>query len=109
MSDKIYFAYERMEPFKYPDPRDLRSQLEKRIVAKYKDQPISKITLSTEFILKSIVPKDGSPEKPLLKYKVINIDWEETREIKDLKFDRKMFKWIKDEEPDYACTDTGGY
>lgn len=109
MSDKIFFMYERMEPFKYPEPRDLRSQLERRMAAKYKDQPISKITLSTEFILKSIIPKDGSPERPLLKYKVINLDWEETREIKDVKFEKKMFKWMKAEEPEYGYTDAGAY
>jgi hypothetical protein len=98
-----------MEPLKYPEPRDIRTQLEKRIVGKYKDQPISKITLSTEFILKSIKPKDGSPERPLLKYKVINVDWEDTREIEDIKFDKKMFKWVKGDEPNYddsgACGD----
>lgn len=109
MSDKIYFMYERMEPHRYPEPRDIRSQLEKRIVAKYKDQPISKITLSTEFILKSIIPKDGSAERPLLKYKVINVDWEDTREIKDINFDNKMFKWIKGDEPEYGYTDSGAY
>jgi len=109
MSDKLFFMYERMEPFKYPEPRDLRNQLERRMVAKYKGQPISKITLSNEFILKSIIPKDGSPERPLLKYKVINVDWEDTREIKDINFDSKMFRWMKNEEPDYECTDAGGY
>jgi hypothetical protein len=96
-----------MEPFKYPEPRDIRSQLERRMTAKYRDQPISKITLSTEFILKSIIQKDGSPEKPLLKYKVINVDWEETRETKDINFDKKMFRWIKNEEPEYGFTDGG--
>jgi hypothetical protein len=109
MSDKIYFAYERMEPFRYPEPRDIRSQLERHIIGKYKDQPISKITLSTEFVLKSIVPKDGSPERPLLKYKVINADWEDTREIKDIIFDRKMLRWMKGDEPEYGYTDAGAY
>lgn len=108
--NKIYFEFERMEPFKYPEPRDIRSQLEKRMITKYVNKPISNITLSTEFILKSIIPKDGSPEKPILKYRVINIDWDDTREIKDINFDRKMFKWMKNEEPDYEYTDSaGGY
>jgi hypothetical protein len=101
MSDKIYFMYERLTPLKYPEPRNLRSQLESHMAHKYKDQPISKITLSTEFVLKSIIPKDGSPEKPLLKYKVLNVDWEDMRELKDLKFDKKMIRWVKNEEPDY--------
>ncbi len=105
MSDKIYFMYERMEPFKYPEPRDLRAQLERLLTTKYKNEPLSKIVLSTEFVLKSIKPKDGSPERPLLKYKVVNIDWEDTREIVDIIFDRKMFRWMKkDEDRDYEDT-----
>jgi hypothetical protein len=107
--DKIFFEFQRMEPLKWPEPRDIRVQLEKRMVGKYKDQPISKILFSTEFILKSIKPKDGSPEKPLLKYKVVNIDWEDTREIKDIKFDKKMFKWTKGEENEYEDTGAGAY
>lgn len=109
MSDKIYFMYERMEPMRYPEPRDIRMQLEKRMASKYKDQPVSKITLSTEFVLKSLVPKDGSPERPLLKYKVINVDWEDTRELKNVIFDRKMFRWVKPEEQDYGYTGAGDY
>jgi len=98
MSDKIYFMFERMEPKRYPEPRDVRIQLEKFMVSKYQDISISKITLSTEIILKSLKPKDGSLEKPLLKYKIINIDWEETRKIKDIKFNKKMFRWQKGDE-----------
>ena len=109
MSDKIYFMFERMEPLKWPEPRDVRTQLQKLIVTKYKDKPISKITLSTEFILKSYKPKDGSPERPLLKYKVINEDWEQTREIKDVNFNNKMFRWVKGEEHDYEDTGAGTY
>ncbi len=107
MDGKIYFEYERMEPFKWPEPRDVRMQLEKNMLHKYKDQPISKITLSTEIILKSIKFKDGGLEKPLLKYKVINIDWEETRGMKNVKFDRKMFKWIKNDTSFNECEDRG--
>ncbi len=109
MTDKIFFLFERMEPMKYPEPRDLRIQLQKRMMAKYKDQPISNITLSTEFILKSIKPKDGSPEIPLLKYKVINVDWEDTRDANTIKFNNKMFKWTKAEEIDYEGCGDGGY
>ncbi len=109
MSDKIYFMYERMEPQRYPEPRDIRSQLERYMIMKYKNESISKITLSTEFVLKSIKPKDGSPERPLLKYKVINLDWEDTREIKDINFDRKMFKWAKGDEQNYEDTGAGAY
>ena len=106
---KIYFVFERMDPFKWPEPRDIRSQLQKLITAKYKDKPISKITLSSEFILKSLKPKDGSPEKPLLKYKVINQDWEETREIKDVIFNNNMFRWTKGDEPIYQNINNGAY
>lgn len=109
MADKIYFTFERMEPFKWPEPRDIRTQLETRMTKKYNDEPISKITLSSEFVLKSIKPKDGSPERPLLKYKVINIDWEATREIEDVKFNKKMFRWVKSEEADYGYTGAGDY
>lgn len=101
--------YERMDPFKYPEPRDIRNQLERRMINKYKDDPISKITLSTEFIIKSIKPKDGSPERPLLKYKVVNLDWEDTREFKNINFDRKIFRWAKEEEHEYGDTGAGAY
>ncbi len=93
-----------MEPHKYPEPRDLRSQLERRFMAKYKDEPLSKITLSSEFVLKSLKPKDESSGRPLLKYKIINLDWEDTREMKDIIFDRKMFRWTKGDEQDYEDT-----
>lgn len=109
MADKIYFMYERMEPYKYPEPRDIRTQLEKNMISKYKNLPISKINQTTEFVLKSIIPKDGSPERPLLKYKVINLDWDDTRKIKDVKFEGRFFKWTKNEEPIYEGLDNGGY
>jgi hypothetical protein len=98
-----------MEPFKWPEPRNIRSQLERLITTKYENEPLSKITLSTEFILKSLKPKDGSPERPLLKYKVTNVDWENTREVKNINFNRKMFRWIKNEEGDYGYTGAGDY
>jgi len=101
--DRLYFIYERMEPKRYPEPRDIRLDLKKLMVAKYKDQPLTKITLSTEFILKSIKPSDGSPERPILKYKVINCQWDMTKEISDIKFDKKMFRWEADQQ-DYEYT-----
>jgi len=58
--------------------------------------------LSTEIILKTLKFKDpAKAEKILLKYKVINVDWEDTRNMKDVIFNNKMFKWIKTEEVDY--------
>jgi hypothetical protein len=97
MADKIYFVYERLEPFKYPEPRDIRNQLEKKFRYKYKDKPLSSITLSTEVILKSLKLKDEI-EKPLLKYRIVNLDWEDTKKIKDITFENKMFRWQKAEE-----------
>jgi len=110
MTERIYFSYERMEPFRYPDPRDLRMQLSKQMCYKYKDCKISKIPLSTEIILKTIKPKDpAKAEIILLKYKVLNVDWEEVRNIKDTTFTSKMFRWQKAEEVDYeGGADHGG-
>ena len=106
--DKIYFEYERMEPKQWPEPRNVRSQLEYKMIGKYKDKPISDITLSTEIILKVLKLKNGI-EKPLLKYKVINLNWENTRSCKD-KFTSKMFKFQKKEELDmYENTGVGDY
>ena len=100
---RIYFEYERMEPFKWPEPRDIRTQLETRMFGKYKDSKISKIPLSTEFILKVIKAKSADQaDKILLKYKVVNVDWEQTREMSDEVFDRKMFKWVKGDGGDYG-------
>ena len=93
--DKIFFSYERMEPFKYPVPRDVRTQLLKKICTKYKDKPLSAIPLSTEIILKTIKPKDPSKaEILLLKYKIILEDWEEIRKIDNIMFNSKMFRWM---------------
>ncbi len=108
MSNKVFFEYERMEPFKYPEPRDLRMQLEKQMVSKYSGKELSKISFSTEFVLKSIKPKSGGAEIILLKYRVINVDWEDTRELADIKFSKKMLKWVKNEEQDYADYGDGG-
>lgn len=92
---KLYFYYERMEPFKWPDPRDLRAQLSKRMITKYKGQNISKIPLSTEFVLKF------TRNEPVLKYKIVILDWDEgleTRKIKNIKFTEKMFRWVKEDQ-----------
>ena len=111
MSEKLYFEYKRMEPFAYPEMRDVRSQLFVQMCKKYKDTKVSKIPLSTEIILKTIKFKDTTKaDKILLKYQVVILDWEETREMKDVIFNSKMFKWIKNEEVDYEGTnDAGGY
>jgi hypothetical protein len=102
MEDKIFFTYERMEPFKYPSPRDLRSQLMVIICNMYKDIIIGKIPYSTEIVLKSIKSKDPEqPDKILLKYKIVSFDWEDLRHIKDVKFNKKMFKWLDLIEKNY--------
>lgn len=95
---KLYFYYERMEPLKYPDPRDLRNQLRAKFNSIYKNKMIGNIPLSTEIVLKNI------GQIPVLKYKVIQIDWEEAREMKDVKYDSKMFCWIK-ENQEYGIID----
>jgi hypothetical protein len=107
---KIYFEYERMEPFKWPEPRDIRTQLEVRMCGKYKNCKVSKIPLSTEFVLKVIKAKTADQaDKILLKYKVVNVDWEQVRELDEV-FDRKMFKWVKGDGGEHGeGPDCGGY
>jgi hypothetical protein len=103
MKDRIYFSYERMEPMKYPEQRDTRMKLTKYICDMYKNKPISDIPLSTEIILKTLKPKDPSKaDIILLKYKVINEDWDNTRYDKDTIFINSLFKWVKEEEIDYS-------
>jgi len=111
MSDKILFTFERMEPKKYPEPRDIRMQLSKQMCYKYKDKPLSSIPLSTEILLKTIKPKDPTKaEILLLKYKVLIEDWEETREMKDIIFTSKMFRWAKNHPPEFGeGPDCAGY
>lgn len=94
---------------KYPEFRDTRNRLQYLIIKKYKDKPLGEITFSTEIILKALKPKDGSPERPLLKYKVINLDWDTTKSQKDVNFNSKMFRWMKAEEHDYGYTGAGDY
>lgn len=105
MSDKIYFSYERMEPIRYPEPRDIRIQIQRAMISKYKDKKLSEIPLSTELILKFIKSKDETPDKILLKYKVINVFWEEVRKIKNINFEPKMFRFMKGDEPDHGIND----
>lgn len=102
MSDRIFFSYERMEPHRYPSPRGIKNMLYKNFCNMYKNTDISKIPLSTEFIVKSIKYKDTTKaDYILLKYKVTNIDWEEIREIKGIKFNSKNFRWIDLTEKNY--------
>jgi len=104
--DRLYFVYERMEPFLYPEPRTVRIDLEKKLCYKYKDTKVSKIPLSTEIILKVLKPKDPTKaDKILLKYKVVILDWEETREMKDVIFTKEMFRWAKNDEPEHSIID----
>lgn len=94
---KISFEFERMEPFKYPDPRDLRSQLKRKMCWIHNNKKISEIPLCTEIILKYLKSKNSEkPDRPLLKYKIINLDWEETKFIKTDKFSEKNFSWMKE-------------
>lgn len=87
-----------MEPMAYPAPRDLRAQLQRAMCNRYKDTKVSKIPLSTEIILKTLKFKDPEkPEKPLLKYKVINNDWDLLQDLNDT-FDSRMFAWIKEDQ-----------
>jgi hypothetical protein len=96
-----------MEPLKYPEPRNIRQILQSKMCGKYKNAKISEIPLSTEFILKSIKPKDtAKAEIILLKYQVINVDWDQMKLIADMTFHSNMFKFIKNEEQIYE--DTGG-
>ncbi len=105
MSEKLYFEYQRLEPLLYPAPRNIRSQLYMLMCKKYKDSKVSKIPLSTEIILKTLKFKDPTKaDKILLKYQVVILDWEQTRNMKDVIFTNKMFKWIKNEEVDYEGT-----
>lgn len=94
--DFMYFYYERVEPLKYPEPRDIRLMLQKMMIKKYDGKPLSTIPLATEFVVKKIRNIE------VLKYKVVNCDWEETRNQKEFDFHDKMFRWEKGEEPFHA-------
>lgn len=102
MSDRLFFIYERMEPLRYPEPRDIRSILQRKYCGIHKGVDISDLPYSTEIIVKSIKAKDPSKaDHILLKYKVINVDWEELRHEKNIKFDSSDFRWLNITEQNY--------
>lgn len=95
MTDRLYFTYERMEPKLYPEPHNIKTQLMKKFCYEYKDKPLSDISLSTEFVLKSLKQKDPTKsERPLLKYKIISEDWEDIRTNKKIMFTPNMFRFL---------------
>lgn len=84
-----------MEPMHYPEPRDIKVQLMRKFNFLYKNCNISDIPYSTEIILKSIKNKDPSKlDHILLKYRIINTDWEELRHEKGVKYNSHDFRWI---------------
>ena len=102
MNGRIYFTYERMEPFKYPEPRDIRAILQRKFCSVYKDSDVSNIPYSTEIVVKFIKSKDlNKADYTLLKYKIVNVDWEEIRNIKKVKFNLKNFRWLNLIEQNY--------
>ena len=102
MTDRLYFTYERLSPFVYTEPRDVKTQLMKKFCYEYKNRPLSDISLSTEFVLKSLKPKDPTKaERPLLKYKIISEDWEDTRTNKKIVFNPNMFRFLDITEQNY--------
>jgi hypothetical protein len=74
----ILVYYERAEPLAYPEPRDVRTQLHQRMCKLYNGKKVKTIPLSTEIVLKTLKFKSGP--RPVLVYKVIIDNWEETRE-----------------------------
>jgi hypothetical protein len=102
MTDRLYFTYERMSPFVYREPHDIKTQLMKKFCYEYKNKPLSDISLSTEFVLKSLKPKDTTDvERPLLKYKIVSEDWEYTRTNKNIIFNPNMFRFFDIIEHNY--------
>ncbi len=100
---RVMFTYERMEDgVKLREQRDTRTRLEYLINKKYEDQPFSKIPLSTELYLKYF---NG---KRVLKYKVLNVEWEEgieTRTMKNVLYTPKMFKWLIEDTSEYGVVE----
>lgn len=91
-----------MEPLRYPEPRDIKSKLMSIFCGINKNSMLSDIPYTTEIIVKSIKNKDPSKaDYILLKYKVINVDWTDLRELKNVKFDPKKFRWINTTEKNY--------
>lgn len=102
MDNRLYFTYERMLPLKWPEPRNVKLILLKMFCNIYKNSYLSDIPYSTEIIVKSIKNKDPTKmDHILLKYKIVNVDWEELRSIKDVKFELKNFRWINTTEKNY--------
>jgi hypothetical protein len=106
MLKKIYFTYERLEPFTYPEPRTIRNDLATLFAKKYKNKPLSSIPHSTTFNVKKI------KDKVVLSYKIINLDWDSeinTRQINDILFTSKLFEWAKNDEPDHGVIEDSFY
>lgn len=102
MDERLYFTYERMAPFLYPNSRNIRQLLTSMFCNMYKNSRLSDIPYTTEIIVKSIKNKDPTKiDHILLKYRVINVDWEELRYIKDVMFDPKKFRLIDTTEKNY--------
>lgn len=102
---KLYFYYERTDNGKFKDPKDLRNKLYSLMIMKYENKPLSDIPLSTELFIKMF------SGRVILKYKVINEEWGEgieTRTIKDIIFNKKMFEWIPDDN-EYGIIDEPFY
>ncbi len=102
MNDRLFFTYERLEPKLYPEPRDIKSQLQRKFCNIYKDKLLSDILLSTEFTIKSIKSNDLSKsDKILLKYKIVSIDWDEIKHNKKVTFKQEMFRFLNTIEQNY--------
>jgi hypothetical protein len=102
MNERLYFTYERIAPFLYPIPRNIRQILMRMFCGMYKNSKLSDIPYTTDIIVKSIKNKDPAKiDHILLKYRIINIDWEELRSIKDIIFDPKKFRFLDTTEKNY--------
>ncbi len=102
MTDRLYFTYERLSPFVYPEPHDVKNQLLKKFCYEYKNRPLSDILLCTEIVLKTLKPKDPTKaERPLLRYKIVSEDWEEIRTNKKTIFNPSMFRFLDMTEQNY--------
>jgi hypothetical protein len=102
MDERLYFTYERISPFLYPNPRNIKQLLTSMFFKEYKNSRLSDIPYTTEIIVKSIKNKDPTKmDYVLLKYRIINVDWEELRSIKDVNFDPKKFRLLDTTEKNY--------
>lgn len=101
---RVYFHFERLaDGVKLRDPRDVKSKLGSLMKKKYDGKPLSEIPLSTELFIKMF----GG--KRILKYKIINTDWDEdsieTRKMKKDIFTTNMFVWVRAEENEYGMVE----